>query len=403
MPAGERLGREEIELMRRSGIRRVYELGTASEVGASGPLDSGREIEAPEVERFLAERARLLRLRDMAWVGQVEVDPDRIVSDPKGMLREGVLEKLLERTLEEQRPLGARWRNHLHAPKARAARNKSVTQEALAARDAALVALRQFQTLLQEGKRVELDALAAVAVDAVRWTLCDPDLALGLAASQQGCQDSGSKERCSWNLAVFVVAAAAELDYGLQQLHELAQAALLVPLVQPTNGDGCGVDRPLATAPYALSLLRRFDAVPAAVVSALVAGPTAGTIDAAEPSPYARLIQACANFADLVASTDPDAVKEAVGQATRGELDAAVVRALLKVVGRFPVGSWVTLSNGEVGRVVAVGRRDPARPQVWIQGCAGAESRYVTTADSPELRLELLGAAPQGTDELLGF
>jgi hypothetical protein len=87
----------------------------------------------------------------------------------------------------------------------------------------------------------------------------------------------------------------------------------------------------------------------------------------------ARLLAACDVLCALLAPRPhrPDFVgREAtelcVRLAGEGSLDGGAVRALLRAIGLYPVGSAVRLTTGEVARVVAVSEEDYALPVVSV-------------------------------------
>ncbi|HEX3656347.1 MAG TPA: HD domain-containing phosphohydrolase [Pirellulales bacterium] len=72
-----------------------------------------------------------------------------------------------------------------------------------------------------------------------------------------------------------------------------------------------------------------------------------------------------------------------------GLFDAVVVRALLKTVSLFPVGSFVRISDGRIGKVLRSNGEDYARPVVaaWKPGTDPNESIVVDLSQEPDLRV----------------
>jgi HD-GYP domain-containing protein (c-di-GMP phosphodiesterase class II) len=66
------------------------------------------------------------------------------------------------------------------------------------------------------------------------------------------------------------------------------------------------------------------------------------------------------------------AMEQIVLMGARREVDPDVVRAILRYVSLFPIGSWVELSDGSVGRVVAANEGNFSRPAVCILYRKGA-------------------------------
>ena len=65
-------------------------------------------------------------------------------------------------------------------------------------------------------------------------------------------------------------------------------------------------------------------------------------------------------------STPYQAMESIVRLGNKRKLDPAVIRALLKVMSLFPVGSWVQLSDGRIGKVVGANPDRIDRPLVNI-------------------------------------
>jgi HD-GYP domain-containing protein (c-di-GMP phosphodiesterase class II) len=85
-------------------------------------------------------------------------------------------------------------------------------------------------------------------------------------------------------------------------------------------------------------------------------------------------------------------------------VDPRVVRALLNVTALFPVGSWVQLSDGRVGRVLRRNGEHYTRPIVEIlqQADGTPERREGTIVDLHAAALDVTEALPTpGTDEVL--
>lgn len=57
---------------------------------------------------------------------------------------------------------------------------------------------------------------------------------------------------------------------------------------------------------------------------------------------------------------------ESLVRMARKEFDEAVVKAMIRRIGLFPVGSWVELSSGEVGRVLEHRAETPMRPLIAV-------------------------------------
>jgi hypothetical protein len=93
-----------------------------------------------------------------------------------------------------------------------------------------------------------------------------------------------------------------------------------------------------------------------------------------------------------------------VRQASAGDVDAQAVRALLRLLSLFPVGSYVVLSNGHVARVLRRNLHDFTRPLVRViqdgDGEAVASDQEAAIIDLSQSELTVRQALPTpGTDE----
>ena len=72
-----------------------------------------------------------------------------------------------------------------------------------------------------------------------------------------------------------------------------------------------------------------------------------------------------------------------------GLYDARVVRALLKTASLFPIGSYVAISDGRVGRVIYANGDCYDRPTVelWRPGSMHRDPLIVDLASEPGLRI----------------
>jgi uncharacterized protein YwbE len=285
---------------------------------------------------------------------------------------------------------------------------------AIAERDAHIARLADLYAELRAGNPGSHAVLLAAARALCLRTIVDPDLMVALLSAGpvdaigHRAADEEPFARQSWNVSVLCVAAGLQLDHGPAQLLELACAGLLHDVtrlgsagVHPSDADA-GPE----SLRHGLGVLRRFDRLALGAVAVAVAplglGPEQG------PGHFARLVVACRTFEAMASERaahgglDHQVVREAAALASKRELDPAVLRAILTAVSLFPVGSWVRLSEGGVGRVVRAGGPESARPLVWLRDTP-APGALVDLAERSELRLEPIPAAPMvRVDPLVG-
>jgi hypothetical protein len=72
-----------------------------------------------------------------------------------------------------------------------------------------------------------------------------------------------------------------------------------------------------------------------------------------------------------------------------GLFDPSAVRALLKTVSLFPIGSFVRTSDGRIGKVLRANGEDYARPvlSVWPVDGDPSQATVVDLSQEPDLRV----------------
>ncbi len=92
---------------------------------------------------------------------------------------------------------------------------------------------------------------------------------------------------------------------------------------------------------------------------------------------------------------------------TEGKFSSQAVKALLASVSLYPIGSWVELSGGEMGRVIATGDREHDRPVISLlvnsSGVPFAEKQFVNLARDRRRSIERIFEPSQIDDPTLGF
>jgi HD-GYP domain-containing protein (c-di-GMP phosphodiesterase class II) len=112
--------------------------------------------------------------------------------------------------------------------------------------------------------------------------------------------------------------------------------------------------------------------------------------------PLARIAAVADSFTALVSARPHRpgmlpyyAVEKLLKDTARGLFDSQVVRALLHAVGLFPVGSYVSLSNGCVGRVIRANLAEFTKPliEMWPAGRTNDTPAVVDLAQVPQLTI----------------
>jgi hypothetical protein len=442
---GERIGEEEIALLRRTGIKKLYDLGAGGagefpgEETTSGPLPVEPPSLPEEVRRFRRERHAAAALRAIEKAARLA--PERILADPRGELRNGGIERAIERARAGENPEGPPWRERLELSRPEPPRGGLEKQDALDARARAISRLAEAFAAVRAGGAPEASAVEDAAREVFALAARDPDLALALVGGpaearggEAGPVAGGvALARHAVDVAVLAIVAATELGYALEQLIEVAWAGILhdvgmLRLPEALAAKPATLDpderRELERHPlHAIEVLRRFPEVPLALVAVVAeeherpdgSGYPRGA--GAEPGEFARVI-AAADVYDALTTPRPyhgprsphEALRDLAALAARKKLDAKVVRAFMKALSLFPVGTWVRLggAGGEQGllaRVVRGGAGDLARPVVALFPNDGPTAGgWLDLAGRPDLRIAAPAAAPpSGAEALSGF
>ena len=83
------------------------------------------------------------------------------------------------------------------------------------------------------------------------------------------------------------------------------------------------------------------------------------------------------------------ALKKVLCDTERGLNDRKVIRALLKTMSLLPIGSYVALNDGQVGRVIRATGEQYDRPivEVWRHGDLSASPAVIDLSTAQELRV----------------
>lgn len=86
-----------------------------------------------------------------------------------------------------------------------------------------------------------------------------------------------------------------------------------------------------------------------------------------------------------------DAISVLIKQASQQILDQSLVKLFVDIISIFPVGSYVKLTTGEIGKVVGVNRSMPLRPKIKIvltqEGTAPKEEVYINLAENTKIHI----------------
>ncbi len=271
-----------------------------------------------------------------------------------------------------------------------------------------------------DGKRV-----ASISGRVIRSVLKDPQLSANLLHFKG---DGEYLISHSTRVSFLAVAIGSTLGYREEDLVELAYGAFLmdigmtqVPqaiLAKPgalTAEERAEVERHPV---LGLSLLERVQSLPR--TAALVAYQSHERCDGSG-YPHGRTDALIHEHAKIVAIADTfdaltcerpyragvlpyKAMEEVIFQAGKKKVAGDLVRAFLNAVSLFPIGSWIELSDGRLGRVVSANGPDYNRPllRLWLDG--GGLSDWLDLRSKPDLKVVRAIPPPPGAGSLLaGF
>jgi HD-GYP domain-containing protein (c-di-GMP phosphodiesterase class II) len=121
--------------------------------------------------------------------------------------------------------------------------------------------------------------------------------------------------------------------------------------------------------------------------------------------PLARIAGVCDAYVSL-SSPRPhrpafslyDSVKQILNDARRGLFDAETIRFFLRTISLYPIGTYVRLSNNQIGRVVRTNTQSYDRPSVEIIGEFPATT--IALSERPELQIVDVIDADQAAEEI---
>jgi HD-GYP domain-containing protein (c-di-GMP phosphodiesterase class II) len=93
-----------------------------------------------------------------------------------------------------------------------------------------------------------------------------------------------------------------------------------------------------------------------------------------------------------------DSVKQILNDARNGLFDAETIRFFLRTISLYPIGTYVRLSNNQIGRVVRTNTQSYDRPSVEIVGELPATT--IALSEQPELQIVDVIDADQAAEEI---
>ncbi len=121
--------------------------------------------------------------------------------------------------------------------------------------------------------------------------------------------------------------------------------------------------------------------------------------------PLARIAAVCDVYVSL-SSPRPhrpayslyEAVKQILNDARRGLFDVQTIRFFLRTISLYPIGTYVRLNNGQIGRVVRTNPQAYDRPSIEIVG--EVPTRTVALVETPDVQIVEVIDADEAAEEI---
>jgi hypothetical protein len=270
----------------------------------------------------------------------------------------------------------------------------------------------EFRGLFLAGGNPSLVRLKRAGQELVTTAIKFPDLLVGLT---QLARLRGTAAGHMVNTAAYSLLLSRTLSLPRRSYGELALNAMLAPLGVSGRGEQTvnataenqGGDAS-ARVSAAVGMMRRYGAVarPSLVRSAIVyesglsRDPNAQSYRLGmKPHLFSRVIAVAAAYNLAMQDSLPDeALRKVVAQARGGTLDQDVVALLSEVVGVYPVGSTVRLSDGNVAVVIQAPKDPRKRSSPVVRVLQGAGGRLVDLSMTGNL--QITGTVPPETQQI---
>lgn len=307
---------------------------------------------------------------------------------------------------KEGRPLSDLLRNHNSQPY-----EAESAAEAMHALDQSVSVSSELTQQLERGGNIDVEAFPTLVRNALRQAKHDIDLFVRLSVNLSGPAKPGQH---SLHVAMLAVAIGIRMGWDEQSLVDLGIGCLMhdtgmlaIPGQLPTSPLQLDSEQFQAVVAHPLETFEVLGNCTshASLTSKMVAFQIHERCDG---SGYPRrrrrdMIHEAARVAAVadvyVALVSPrpyrpammpyEAMRLLLFGARQGQFDAASVRGLLHALSLFPIGSYVGLSDGRVGRVLRMEPLDYTRPclEVWRRGELDAPAEIVSLVQNERLSI----------------
>jgi hypothetical protein len=273
----------------------------------------------------------------------------------------------------------------------------------------------EFRGLFLSGGNPSLVRVKRAGQELVTTAIKHPDLLVGLT---QLPRLRGTAAGHMVNTAAYSLLLSRTLRLPRRSYGELALNAMLAPLGVSGRGNetvsasaesqGAGHDASSRVS-AAVGMMRRYGAVarPSLVRSAIVyesafaKDPNAQAYRLGmKPHLFSRVIAVASAYDLAMQDSLPDeALRKVVAQVRTGGLDGDVVALLSEVVGVYPVGSTVRLSDGTIGVVVQAPKDPRQRSSPVVRVLQGAGGRLLDLS-MPGVNVQITATVPPESQQI---
>lgn len=286
----------------------------------------------------------------------------------------------------------------------------------------------------RKNRQVDGRDVGKLAERIIRMMLQDKELLLSAmvrtdVALPAGTEDLAHLPSHAVRVGVLAINIATMLGYGDRQVYELGYGALLAdlgmtrvpPAILEKNGALTEIEMSLVRHHpiHSLNMLQNFRMIPHS--SPLIAYQSHERNDKSG-YPKGRPGKLLHRFAKIVSVADAycaitaprthrqarlpyQAIEELLRVSLEGKVPRDCMEALLRCIGLYPIGSWVQLSSGDVGRVVAANPTRYDRPilRVHFEGERRCLSRLLDLSQYPDEEPKVVKAipAPEGMEDAM--
>jgi len=353
---------------------------------------SDKELNLDQVNQY-KQRLEIQTRLDRPPVIEIKLDEKKLIRYPTRQLDPQRLDQINTPQQATVKPIGEGLRKHIR--KRPAKRAKLHVDEFIGLHHDAVTQMRKIFAIVRDQQNIadiSGELIGDIAQRSIKGLLQDKDLLLNLIYLKT---IDDYLVGHSVNVCLLSIQIATSMGYSPDQVLEVAYGALLqdigmtrVPLKilnkkgKLTYPERLEIQRhPI----YSLEILQRVKGIPESI--AWIAYHSHERLDGSGYSKH-RTKSYIHQFAKIVSVADVYealisprsyrdaklpylAMEEVIRMGHKKKLDPEVIKALLKYICLFPIGSWVELSNGSIGKVVAANETLYDRPIVCVFYNAG--------------------------------